>query len=684
MNLTVSTATGPSDLGKDSTVIVDFLKLLHPSPNVFEIRSLKCPEKAGAKFTSTAAGYFNHHHRAAGWARNLDKNKPPGVYVTLNPVKPVLLARSDNQIVFRQGSGMLTQDGDITCRQWLFVDIDSVRENGMSATDTEVAAADNVASDIAAELFDTWKVLPLRCMSGNGAYLLYRIELPNDDPSRDLIRAVLHGLAARFNSDGAAVDTSTFNAGRILKVMGTHARKGSDFKGGDGGPGGEGRPHRQSFFRVPKGEPGSLSLEQLQAIAAWSTAFEQPKICQPREQRPRNINPEKALARYRNYMQSIPDAISGQDGHGRTFHAACEAFKFGLTEDVALKEMRWFNDNKTNEPWKEHELKHKVHDARKAVERDGEFGCRINTSQPPRNRFRDSTSSSPGLLNADHPAPWGFRINGRLFLMPPTTPPVTPEKTEKSLPEVWLPGGCTPIRVAASELGNLMKTSGVIFQRGVSIVAVKRGALDALVLEEIKDSKLASLFEDYACLVGEEGKPTICNRAKAKLILDADAFRNEFPRIDVISPCPVLVEAHGRLEELSGGQFLQGIYADGKPAATVSVGKAINILSQLVDEFNFVTPSDRSRAIASLITPALVMSGLLGDRCPMDLTEADEQQTGKGYRNKLTAAIYGQKVQAITERKRGVGGLEEDFSSKLLAGHTFISLDNMRGRVGSV
>ena len=58
-----------------------------------------------------------------------------------------------------------------------------------------------------------------------------------------------------------------------------------------------------------------------------------------------------------------------------------------------------------------------------------------------------------------------------------------------------------------------------------------------------------------------------------------------------------------------------------------------------------------ARALAVPITAALVFGNLLGGRAPVDLGEADASQAGKGFRNKLTAAIYRHIVKTITQKK---------------------------------
>ena len=115
---------------------------------------------------------------------------------------------------------------------------------------------------------DDWPE-PLGQDSGNGGYLIYRLpDLPNDDHSRDLVKALLAALARRFNSDMAKVDESTYNASRIAKIPGTTAAKGDNTAD---------RPHRVSrLLNVPEvAEP--VRLELLERLAATFTNPPQPK-----------------------------------------------------------------------------------------------------------------------------------------------------------------------------------------------------------------------------------------------------------------------------------------------------------------------------------------------------------------------------------------------------------------------
>ena len=62
-----------------------------------------------------ASGYFDDHALLATTADHLDSlNEYSGVYVTLTPVAPALLARRANRVVMRLGSReATTADGDV-------------------------------------------------------------------------------------------------------------------------------------------------------------------------------------------------------------------------------------------------------------------------------------------------------------------------------------------------------------------------------------------------------------------------------------------------------------------------------------------------------------------------------------------------------------------------------------------
>lgn len=135
-------------------------------------------------------------------------------------------------------SGKAVRDEDIEFRDLLLIDLDREGKTDVPATDEEIAAATQLADKIAAFLQAQGWDEPLRMMSGNGMHLYVVLDrLPNDDASRDRVKALLGELALEFNTDAVKVDTAVYNASRITKVPGTVARKGEES---------EGRPYRMA------------------------------------------------------------------------------------------------------------------------------------------------------------------------------------------------------------------------------------------------------------------------------------------------------------------------------------------------------------------------------------------------------------------------------------------------------
>jgi hypothetical protein len=148
------------------------------------------------------------------------------VYVTLNPVNPALLARASNRLRTVGRNDALTSDADITKRRWLPIDLDPVRPSGISSTDQEHLLAVERAFQVRETLCrDGWPH-PIVGDSGNGANLLYRVELPSGD--HELVKRCLQALAARFDDDRMKIDQKVFNPARIWRLYGTVNRKGDN------------------------------------------------------------------------------------------------------------------------------------------------------------------------------------------------------------------------------------------------------------------------------------------------------------------------------------------------------------------------------------------------------------------------------------------------------------------------
>ncbi|MFH0968570.1 MAG: hypothetical protein V1862_12890, partial [Methanobacteriota archaeon] len=185
--------------------------LFHPG-QIIEIRALSGE--------SVSSGYFNNYQKTAADLLIRDgDSQVSGVYVTLNEVNPILLARRANRIQFRLGKkDASTADADIIRRRWLPIDIDPVRPSGISSSEEEHAGALALADTISMFLAGQGWPNPLIADSGNGSHLLYPLDLPNDEESKNLVRQVLELLDLRFSNTRCKVDTANFNASRIWKV----------------------------------------------------------------------------------------------------------------------------------------------------------------------------------------------------------------------------------------------------------------------------------------------------------------------------------------------------------------------------------------------------------------------------------------------------------------------------------
>jgi P4 family phage/plasmid primase-like protien len=220
-----------------------------------EIRAIGCKRTspAWAGFcggNGTVSGYFDNAADFARCADAVDAAGAKGVYFTLNPVNPDLVARAANRL--KASPKSTTADKDIVCLRWLYVDLDPQRPAEISASDTELAKARTTAQAIVGWLEGEMGFSrAIRAKSGNGFHLLYRLpDLAPSDDNRELIRRCLKALAHRFPADDTKikVDETTFNPARICKLYGTMARKGDSTSN---------RPHRQSAL-MPGG-PQTLS-----------------------------------------------------------------------------------------------------------------------------------------------------------------------------------------------------------------------------------------------------------------------------------------------------------------------------------------------------------------------------------------------------------------------------------------
>lgn len=239
----------------DANEIIHALRLWFQAGDVFEVRVLDAVS-ADYRREHIESGYFDYEHISAVPEALKRLLSFRGVYVTVNPVNPDLLARAVNRLR-PAGRNPTTADTDIVRRRWLLIDCDPRRASGVSSSNSEHESALAKAREIRDGLSSLGWPDPIMTDSGNGAQLMYRIELPADDG--ELVRRVI-GEIAKASSEQVAIDTSVHNPARIWRLPGTMNCKGDSIPE---------RPHRMARILEEPQDIVSVSLKQMQDIVSY-------------------------------------------------------------------------------------------------------------------------------------------------------------------------------------------------------------------------------------------------------------------------------------------------------------------------------------------------------------------------------------------------------------------------------
>ena len=241
----------------DANEITHALRLWFQAGDVFEVRVLDAVS-ADYRREHIESGYFDYEHISAVPEALKRLLSFRGVYVTVNPVNPDLLARAVNRLR-PAGRNPTTADTDIVRRRWLLIDCDPRRASGVSSSNAEHESALAKAREIRDGLSSLGWPKPVLTDSGNGAQLMYRIDLPADDG--ELVRRVI-GEIAKASSEQVAIDTSVHNPARIWRLPGTMNCKGDSIPE---------RPHRMARILEEPQDIVTVSREQMQDIVSYQS-----------------------------------------------------------------------------------------------------------------------------------------------------------------------------------------------------------------------------------------------------------------------------------------------------------------------------------------------------------------------------------------------------------------------------
>jgi len=169
---------------------------------------------------TTLAGWFDDTQPLIDQASRL---RGVSGYVTINPVRFDLLARSDNRLGRVRHT---TRDADIVCMRWLYIDIDPQRPPEISSTESELVAALQRRDAILNDHPELASSAAWGC-SGNGAWILIRLpDYANDPQHAAILPKALAVLDCKYSDNLVRIDTATANPSRLIGLPGTVKAKG--------------------------------------------------------------------------------------------------------------------------------------------------------------------------------------------------------------------------------------------------------------------------------------------------------------------------------------------------------------------------------------------------------------------------------------------------------------------------
>lgn len=602
--------------------------LLEPG-HVYELR---CP-KAGKH--KTISGYFDDFGTMARTAEALS-GTVPAVYYTLNPVRPDLLARANNE--HRYYAENTTGDSEVVRRLRLLVDTDPTRPAGISATDAEHEAAIERARAIRDFLTGRGFPAPMLADSGNGGHLVYAIDLPADDESRLLVEGFLISLAERFDDDKVKVDRTVFNAARISKVYGTMACKGESIPS---------RPHRLARLLESPDKLAPIPKDLLQAIGGERTAAKPGAVANQQPASRSSSRPESSAkpARPGNYTPEQVEEMMDESGYD---YKPGKPYEGGTIWE--LVECPWADEHTTGR-------------AGAAVFlRDGIIGFKCQHAHCAERDYKDLFGPVNGRAGSGLPQ---IIVNGRQqrdiaddalrALRQANNPPTyfirggLPTRLKKD-PESGRPGFevCTrPImRNILSRVADWWK------------VGKDGGKTAAIVPEHVADDML-SLAEWPG-----------------------------FPPVRAVSESPIFVQG-GKLVNTPGYDRASLLWlhlsedwpgTPEKPTAD-EVQQAKDLLAELLVDFPFADEASRANAFALLLLP--FVRPLIPGPTPLHLVNAPTAGTGKDLLAQLSPILATGRKCSTKSESHGEEEWRKNLTAWLTEGPQFVYLENVNYALSS-
>ena len=593
------------------------------------------------------SGYFNDLDRLADAAESLS-GKGSGVYVTLNPCVKDLLARAHNRL--KPYARATTGDADILERRWMPIDIDPVRPAGISSTNQEHQLAIDLAFRISDVLKSEGWPEPIVADSGNGAYLLYRIDEPAHDAS--LVKNVLAGMALRWNSDQVGIDPSVYNPGRMVKVFGTLAAKGDSLPD---------RPHRLSrIIRIPE-DVQSVPHVLLEAICSYTDA-----IASLRDAEHGGANTNFDLESWvEAYAQDAEGPVPWQGNPG------ARLWKF------------------RNCPWRESDK-----DSAYLIQfSNGAIAAGCHHANCPGSKTTGNHWAD--LRTMREPASSNRNVSGKSEAR-------RGESDSGSTHPVFILSNTQQrermdIYTSVLHLANQPPT---IFERGGRLVQVQpdsEGHTRTLLLTKERLNNVLCAQADFITENGQSSRPTQPSLRNLAEFLEYNRW--DVPVLDSIAEAPI-VRPDGTIFDQPGYDPITRIYYQPDPSLILppippeptehEVQTARDRLLDVIHDFPFadensmgtvedgnIRNASRANALAALMTP--ILRPAISGHIPITAIDAPQQGSGKGLLCDVISLIATGRRTELIGKLRNEQEIAKTLTSMLLSGTSIITIDNIDG-----
>lgn len=637
------------------------LSVLTTPGQVIELRILNARTANSPRYAYQASGYFNDPEALIQALTGLRSAK--GVYMTLHPCQPDLLARAHNRLrtADEMRKAAATSDQHIAGLRWLPIDIDPERPAGISSTEKEHQAALEHIQKIKAALQARGWPDPIEADSGNGAHLLYPIDLPVSEGAKEtgLVYRVLKALAEQFdlyeereesNALRLQVDQSVFNPSRVWKVYGTLACKGDNTRE---------RPHRLArLLAVPY---------QLETV---------PRVL----------------------LDNIAGPVPARPSGSKNTHWS--GVSFDLERWISTHQLEvsgpanWRGGKKwvfARCPWNE---EHTDRSAYLVQHADGAVaagchhqGCKDNNWKTLRALYEPAPAVS-GVSGSGPGAPVATGI----------------QENPDDLPEIFINGEQLREMVdqAVQAIMQQERRAPSLFMQSARLVRVGRNELGRPLLTQMGVAEIKEVLTHAANFYrlkkapGPEGEyekvPVSPTNELAEQILARQTQEPylPFPALEGIVETPVF-RRDGSLLNKPGYDTATHLYYaphSGMEACHVSqkpsqqeCKQALALLWSAIGEFPYVSEADKANALGLLLTPLLRPA--IKRHVPLALIDAPKQGTGKGLLSDVVSLIATGESAAILTFSDRDEEVQKAITALLLEGTAMITIDNIAGRLQS-